>query len=171
MLPNGMPDTTYCAGGRFRRSRMRPTSAADSLATCSRESANELLRNLTKASLVSMATRCASGRIRRRISAVMVPTPGPYSTITLARSQSTGRRTSLTRYRELGQIEPSMKGWRKKFSANNSRWARGEWEFTGMSDPSVEADVTTCLILRDSLSGIIRAHGLLRLEAAAEEPG
>ena len=35
----------------------------------------------------------------------------------------------------------------------------------------IRSDGTTCLILRDSMGAIIRAHGLLRLETIAEEPG
>src|ERR1700758_3315204 len=57
--------------------------------------------------------------MRRSTSAVMTPTPGPYSTITRARLQSTGLRSSRRRRRELGTIEPSMSGWRKKLRAKS----------------------------------------------------
>src|SRR5580704_13757637 len=68
-------------------------------------------------------------------------------------------------------MEPSMKGCRKKFRANSRRWVRGERVVTGMSDPFSLIGWNTWLILRDSMGAIIRAHGLLRLEAIAQEPG
>src|SRR5215213_2048884 len=52
----------------------------------------------------------ASARIRRRISVVKVPTPGPYSMKTRARAQSTSLSTLLTRKRELGIRLPSILG-------------------------------------------------------------
>src|SRR6185437_681854 len=66
-----------------------------------------------------MTMRMASERMRRRISAVMTPPPGPYSTMTRARFQSIGCSSSLMRNLELGTIEPSMRGWRKKLRANS----------------------------------------------------
>src|SRR5919106_1907206 len=57
-----------------------------------------------------MATTVPSGRSRRRISPVKVPTPGPYSTMVVALLQSTWSRSRLTRKRELGISEPSMRG-------------------------------------------------------------
>ncbi len=49
----------------------------------------------------------------------MTPTPGPYSTITRARPKLIGSSSCLMRKRELGTIEPSMRGWRKKLRANS----------------------------------------------------
>jgi len=68
-----------------------------------------------------MATRTASGRMRFRISRVKVPTPGPYSTTTRARLQSTWFIMSFTRKGELGMTEPSMAGLLKKLRANRAR--------------------------------------------------
>src|SRR5215469_104532 len=67
-----------------------------------------------------MAASTPSGRSRFKIAWVIVPTPGPHSTITLARSQSTWERTSFTRNGELGIIDPSMAGCRKKLRANRT---------------------------------------------------
>src|SRR6266436_365167 len=64
-----------------------------------------------------MAMSVASGRMWRRTSAVIPPTPGPYSTMTSARAQLIGCSSCLMRKRELGTIEPSMRGWRKKLRA------------------------------------------------------
>ena len=50
----------------------------------------------------------------------MPPTPGPYSTMTRARPKLIGSSSCLIRKRELGTIEPSMRGWRKKLRTNSS---------------------------------------------------
>ena len=55
--------------------------------------------------LLSVLSAVAVAGIRRRISFVKLPTPGPYSTTTRARAQSTDPRTSSIRNRELGMIE------------------------------------------------------------------
>src|ERR1700680_4635895 len=67
-----------------------------------------------------MAMRAPSGRMRRRTSMVIPPTPGPYSTITRARPQLMGSSSCLMRKRELGTIEPSMRGCLKKLRANSN---------------------------------------------------
>src|SRR3954462_3558548 len=86
-------------------------------------------RNRTKSLFVSRATRIASDRIRRRISVVKVPTPGPYSRNTRARAQSTSWRRGLTRKRELGIRLPSILGCFKKLRPKSrscsEREARG----------------------------------------------
>src|SRR5215469_8253632 len=61
----------------------------------------------------------ASGCMRRSTSAVMPPTPGPYSTSTRAWLQLTGWSNWRMRKRELGTIEPSMRGWRRKLRAKS----------------------------------------------------
>src|SRR5215210_3152551 len=85
-------------------------SAAEPCTTCRRSSWILPRRNPTKSALVSRAITTASGRIRRRISVVNVPTPGPYSRNTRARAQSTSFKTLLTRKRELGIRLPSIFG-------------------------------------------------------------
>ena len=66
-----------------------------------------------------MATSTESGRIRFRISWVMLPMPGPYSTMTPARCQSIRESIRLTKNRELGTIEPNHCGCLKKLRANS----------------------------------------------------
>src|SRR5580658_1601147 len=78
-------------------------------------------RYCTKSVFSSIATRTASGRMRFRISRVNVPTPGPYSTTTRARFQSTWLIMSFTRNEELGITEPSIVGLLKKLRVNNAK--------------------------------------------------
>src|SRR6185312_15092841 len=58
--------------------------------------------------------------IRERIWAVIVPTPGPYSTMVRARFQSTRPSRRSIKKRELGINDPSILGCWRKFFANNS---------------------------------------------------
>jgi len=53
------------------------------------------------------------GQGRKRLQEVR-----PYSTMTRALSQSMGSSSCLIRNRELGMIEPSIRGWRKKLRKN-----------------------------------------------------
>src|SRR5205809_4533707 len=62
--------------------------------------------------------RVASGRMRLRSLVVNVPTPGPYSTMTRALSQSTCLSTPSTTKGELGSIHPTMFGCLTKLHAN-----------------------------------------------------
>src|SRR5688572_13383956 len=58
----------------------------------------------------------------------MVPTPGPYSTNTRARSQSTRLSTCSIRKRELGITDPSILGCLMKLRENSRM---GCWRWTG----------------------------------------
>src|SRR5258708_37912729 len=75
---------------------------------------------------MAKTTSRALGAIRVRIWAVIVPTPGAYSTMTLARPQSIFPRRRSTRKRELGISEPSILGCCKKFLANRNVSSRRE---------------------------------------------
>src|SRR5580692_10777059 len=99
---------------------MPRTRAAEPCTTRNRGSRTRSRKYSTNSVFSSIATRTASGRIRFRISRVNVPTPGPYSTSTRARSQSTCFIMSLTRKDELGTTDPSMTGLRKKLRTNSA---------------------------------------------------
>src|SRR6478609_4536725 len=51
----------------------------------------------------------------------MVPAPGPYSTMVRARDQSTWCNRRLTRKRELGMTEPSIRGCLRKLRLKSRR--------------------------------------------------
>src|SRR6185312_10518337 len=111
--------------------------------TCSRSSCSLARRNCTKSVLVSSTTSTASGRIRRKISVVKVPTPGPYSRKTRARFQSTCESTWFTRKRELGIRLPSILGCLRKLRPNSricsERHERGSEDTGGMISLSTPA--------------------------------
>src|SRR2546430_2603277 len=112
------------------RASSTSTSAADACTSCRRGSGKESCKNWTKSGLTSSATSLASARIRRRISFVKVPTPGPYSTSTRARFQSTCRSTWATTKEELGSIHPTKLGYFKKFRAKRAVCPNREHDFS-----------------------------------------
>src|SRR5215204_2529658 len=71
--------------------------------------------------LVSIAINMASGFSRARIGLVNVPTPGPYSTNSLADDQSTGFSILSISTRLDGMTEPTMTGCRRKPLKNCQR--------------------------------------------------
>src|SRR5258706_468577 len=72
-----------------------------------------------------MMMSVASGAMRLRISSVILPIPGPYSTMTLARSHSTAASMSLMRNGEQGTTAPSMVGCRNKLRVKRAMGESG----------------------------------------------
>src|SRR4051812_17611287 len=96
--------------------------SADPWTTETRESFNSALRKSTNSGFNSMSMSRASEPSRGRISLLMVPTPGPYSMITLADPKSISAMRCLIRKGELGTNEPNILGCLTKLRANNQAW-------------------------------------------------
>ncbi len=88
--------------------------------TRNRGSVTAVRKKSTNWPLVSKAIKVASGRMCLRISVVKLPTPGPYSTMSLASCQSICRSTLATRKGELGRNQPSILVCLRKFRANSN---------------------------------------------------
>src|SRR5262245_61229620 len=84
-----------------------------------RGSRKRALRCRTNSSFISITTSVQSLGMCLRIWLVKFPRPGPYSTITRARSHSIGDSKERTRNRELGTTEPTKRGCLKKFLAKS----------------------------------------------------
>jgi DNA polymerase-4 len=110
IVENGMPDTTASGAARPCAASAPPMSSALPQCTTSRGSAMRARTRSARRGLISIASRCASGRIARNRACVVPPVPGPSSTTTLARSSRAQRVTRRSRKRELGMIEPTSLG-------------------------------------------------------------
>jgi hypothetical protein len=75
-----------------------------------------------KSGLVSIAISVASGASRSRIGLQKVPTPGPYSTKTLVRCQSTRPSILSISRADEGMIEPTITGCFRKPRKNIAHW-------------------------------------------------
>src|SRR5439155_11506175 len=81
----------------------------------------------TKCGLISIASSRASGSIAPSSARVVPPVPGPSSTISLALCARVARVTRRSRKRELGMIDPTCLGRRRKPRKNAKRssgWSR-----------------------------------------------